>query len=486
AAVASRAALSSITGQFAQINLSQAAPTPEDYAKYTFDLPHERYVGLLKCQLDPNARELETLVVHCEKQKEPAVARSNGKEKGKAKASGKASVPTEDLYEIELLDTVLFPEGGGQASDFGTITPLDSKDNAPVTVREVVRKNLNAVHFCTAPIEPGTRVLVKVDWERRQDLCTQHTAQHLLSAVLEHHFKLPTLGWALSGFPNLSYVELPRCPTSEELEHTERICNALIVEGRRVRVELQLSQDDNRPDSLPVDYIGGVVRTVIIDDLDANPCCGTHFASLAPLQGIHVSPFTTPIRGTNTRVYFLAGPRIAQQLQTSLAAVKEVGQELSCSAEAVSGRVKQVNDNLEETLRREKRLRDEIAEVTAFRMLQEARSKRKDDDAPLVAAHVREEDSTNDMDFLTSVQAKLKDLLANDKSQYIFAVAHSGHTTPSPDGCLLIFGSNDATVSKIADKLKKGESQYGQRLRGGGKGRWQGKLTEGRFRKEQD
>lgn len=111
AAVASRAALSSITGQFAQINLSQAAPTPEDYAKYTFDLPRERYVGLLKCQLDPNARELETLVVRCEKQKEPAVARSNGKEKGKAKASGKALVPTEDLYEIELLDTVLFPEG---------------------------------------------------------------------------------------------------------------------------------------------------------------------------------------------------------------------------------------------------------------------------------------------------------------------------------------------------------------------------------------
>lgn len=111
AAVASRAALTSITGQFAQINLSQAAATPEDYAKYAFELPHERYVGLLKCQLDPNARELETLVVRCEKQKEPAVARSNGKEKGKAKAGGKASTQPVEVYEVELLDTVLFPEG---------------------------------------------------------------------------------------------------------------------------------------------------------------------------------------------------------------------------------------------------------------------------------------------------------------------------------------------------------------------------------------
>lgn len=110
AVVQARAALSSITGQFAQINLSQAAPTPLDYAKYSFELPHERYVGLLKCQLDPNARELETLVVRCEKHKEPLVARSNGKEKGKNKA-GKTPTPSEDLYEVELLDTVLFPEG---------------------------------------------------------------------------------------------------------------------------------------------------------------------------------------------------------------------------------------------------------------------------------------------------------------------------------------------------------------------------------------
>lgn len=111
ALVGSRAApVSSITGQFAQINLSQAAPTPEDYAKYDFQLPHERYVGLLKCQLDPNARELETLVVRCEKHKEPLVARSNGKEKGKNKV-GKTTPLAQELYEIELLDTVLFPEG---------------------------------------------------------------------------------------------------------------------------------------------------------------------------------------------------------------------------------------------------------------------------------------------------------------------------------------------------------------------------------------
>lgn len=125
ATVASRN-LSSITGQFAQISLSQAAPTPEDYAKFDFKLPHERYVGLLKCQLDPNARELETIVVRCEKQKEAPVARSNGKEKGKAKAAGNSSFAPKELYEVELLDTVLFPEGTSTRSSVHGInlTPL--------------------------------------------------------------------------------------------------------------------------------------------------------------------------------------------------------------------------------------------------------------------------------------------------------------------------------------------------------------------------
>lgn len=378
--------------------------------------------------------------------------------------------------------------GGGQASDYGTITALEKPGSTPIQVKEVIRRDLNAVHICTSPLDAGARVLVKVDWERRQDLCTQHTAQHVLSAVLEHHFELPTLGWALSAYPNMSYIELPRCPTPAELEETEQICNALIVEGRRVRIDLQIAQDDNKPDSLPADYIGGVVRTVIIDDLDANPCCGTHFASLSPIQGIHISPFTTPIRGTNTRVYFLAGPRIGQQLSSTLATLKAASSELSCSNDKVDVRVKQMNENLKDTLRREKQLRDEVADFTAFRILEEALAdSRNSSESPLIWAHVREEDSTNDMDFLSAVQFKLKErLVASGTKSYIFALAQSGNSTPSPDGCLLIFASDDNIVTRVADQLRKGETVYKQRLRGGGKGRWQGKLTEGRFRKAQD
>jgi len=166
--------------------------------------------------------------------------------------------------------------------------------------------------------------------------------------------------------------------------------------------------------------------------------------------------------------------------------MKEIGQELSCSVEAASARVKQTNDSLKDTLRRQKRLREEIADYTASRILEKAKTGRATAEEPLIAALVREEDSTNDMDFLTSVQGKIKDRLKGVDTPYILALAQSGHSTPSPDGCLLIFGSDDTTVNKVADRLKKGKTKFGQRLKGGGKGRWQGKLIEGRFKKEQD
>lgn len=384
-------------------------------------------------------------------------------------------------------------------------------------VKEVVRKQLAAIHVCTAPLAVGARVLASVDWSRRHDLSTQHTSQHVFSAVLEHHFDLPTLGWALSAFPGMSYVELPRCPTKEELEQTERICNELIVEGRRVRIQMDLLSDANRPESMPDDYVGssssssegggGVARTVIIDGLDSNPCCGTHYHSLAPLQGIHVSPFTTPIRGTNTRVYFMAGPRIFSQLGTALSTVRAAGAELSCASEDVPSRTKLALDNAKDSLKREKRMREELAEFVAKHILEEAAARRRQSEEgsaataasesppprPLLIAHIREEDSTNDLDFLTSIQFKLKDLLQHHSSSSVVegtrwacALGHVGSTTPNPDGCLMVFASEDAIVQNFSDLLKKGESKLAKRIRGGGRGRWQGKVIEGRLRKASD
>jgi hypothetical protein len=59
---------------------------------------------------------------------------------------------------------------------------------------------------------------------------TQHTAQHLLSALLDTHFSLPTLSWALPAHPSTDpcYVELPRGLSKDEVEKVEAMCNELV------------------------------------------------------------------------------------------------------------------------------------------------------------------------------------------------------------------------------------------------------------------
>ena len=81
--------------------------------------------------------------------------------------------------EVVCKDTVLFPEGGGQNSDRGSINS--------VSVVSVTRRGTEAVHLVVPAVSwlPGTEVKQSLDWARRWDNMQQHSGQHLVSAVLE-------------------------------------------------------------------------------------------------------------------------------------------------------------------------------------------------------------------------------------------------------------------------------------------------------------
>jgi hypothetical protein len=178
-------------------------------------------------------------------------------------------------------------------------------------------------------------------------------------------------------------------------------------------------------------------------------------------------------------VFFLAGPRIIAQLSSSLTSLRLAGTELSCSNEDVAARARLLTDSNREASRKEKRMREEIAESVASKLLVQIKSQSQEE--PVILAHIREEDATNDVDFLSSVQAKLKDGLPASQ-RYAIALGQVGNTASAPDGCVIVFGSEDDVVKKVADTIKKGESKLTKRLKGGGKGRWQGKIVEGRLK----
>ena len=96
------------------------------------------------------------------------------------------AVEVEEGVEIEVDASPLFPGGGGQPPDRGTV------DGAAV-LEVMGHQHLRVRH---API--GDTVKIEVDWGHRFDMMQQHTAQHLLSALALNERAWVTLSFHLS------------------------------------------------------------------------------------------------------------------------------------------------------------------------------------------------------------------------------------------------------------------------------------------------
>lgn len=262
----------------------------------------------LACQQNSYLKELNTSVVSCK----PALI--NTVQQGK-----KVKL---QCYEIILEDTVLFPEGGGQPDDRGSI----SKQTGDVEVIKVERRGATAVHYALDEVTPGSEVIVKVDWERRFDHMQQHTGQHLITAVTDSLFGFKTTSWNLGE--QTSFIELDTPAMSEEqLQKVEQIVNEKIRD--QVPVIPRVFEDKNDPTlkqfrakGLPDDHVG-LVRVCDIDGIDAALCCGTHVSNLTHLQAIKLLG-TEKGKKDKTNLTFVAGNRVLKYLGRSYQAEREL------------------------------------------------------------------------------------------------------------------------------------------------------------------
>lgn len=477
--------------------------TPPDYfnvVSSTLRIPSEPQVaipvGLLACQRDPLLKELKTTVVSCVRSQLPP-ASTNGAKKAK-KSVITPELPPEPLLEVVLHDTVIFPEGGGQPTDTGVITTIS--DGQDWEVVQAKRYGAYAVHYIPVPdgnidaailaFSPGGSVVVflgQKGWDIRYDHMTMHTSQHLLSALLETRLNLPTLSWSLTSYPSPCYVEIPRGMTRDEIMSIQDEANRLVFEGRRVRVEVQeLDEDQEKANehpklengraigkALPNDYTGGVKRVVIIDDVDRNPCCGTHLPSVHNLQ-LFLLPHTEALSRSSTtsaRLYFTAGPRLIAHLTSTHGLVTDTASTLSCGAPSVPERVSQVIDERKRAEKRVVDLESELAKTIASEQVREMKLAARS----IYKKHIhRVDDATNPLGFLNAISVALTEAAAAAGTPYLFVLTSSPSAqTSTSTSVILVFGSEEKTVKEVGEHAK---SKLG--VKGGGKGqRWSGKFN---------
>jgi misacylated tRNA(Ala) deacylase len=197
---------------------------------------------------------------------------------------------------VALDKTVVFPGGGGQPCDEGTLMRLADGRQWPVVS---ARKTGGVVWHETGGDGPlpdvGDFVRVELNWERRYRLMRMHTALHVLCGVVFRDYNALVTGGNMGPDRARMDFEMDSAAfTPERVAEIERSANEELRAGRDVRVQI-LPRDEAfqipdlirtkinlLPEGIPE------VRTVEIVGLDLQADGGTHVQNTREVGGLRV------------------------------------------------------------------------------------------------------------------------------------------------------------------------------------------------------
>lgn len=252
---------------------------------------------------------------------------------------------------VYLDRTAFYPTSGGQPHDCGTL--------ADVAIVDVVDEETRIAHHLAEPLglPVGAMVVGHVDMERRVDHMQQHTAQHLLSALLADRYGWPTVSVHFGDDASTVDVAAADGVEAELLSTIERRANDLALENREVTVSYEdaasatgLRKASDRE---------GTLRIVTIAGLDRSACGGTHVGRTGEIGAILLRR-AERTRG-HTRIEFLAGHRAVRRARADAELLTRSARPLSAAPSDLPVLVEQQQARLVELERERKRLLGELA-----------------------------------------------------------------------------------------------------------------------------
>ena len=184
---------------------------------------------------------------------------------------------------VELDRTVFYPLGGGQAGDTGKLggwRVIDTRKGAD-TVLHILEPG-------AAP-QPGMKVEIEIDWERRYRLMRYHTALHLLGSIV----KAPVTGGRINDDKaHLDFdIEMEKL-IKDEIEQRLNELSTSSVDTKIMWItdaELDARPDLVRTMSVAPPRGEGRVRLLEIPGVDLQACGGTHVKNTAEVGKLSVA-----------------------------------------------------------------------------------------------------------------------------------------------------------------------------------------------------
>jgi misacylated tRNA(Ala) deacylase len=209
-----------------------------------------------------------------------------------------ATITAIDETGIQLDQTVFYPLGGGQAGDAGTFT-LD--DGTKIVIADTRKAKFegatpdDALHVpapgqeaLLARLAAGERVRAEIDWARRHRHMRLHTASHLMCAVLPYAVDgcSITTEYARLDFATVEPIEREQV----EARLAELVAGAHAV-GTEWITDDEMAQRPELVRTMSVKPPMGLgrVRLLRIENVDLQPCGGTHVRNTEEIGSLRVA-----------------------------------------------------------------------------------------------------------------------------------------------------------------------------------------------------
>ena len=237
-------------------------------------------------------------------------------------------------FWVTLDTTAFYPEGGGQACDTGTLG--DAK------VTDVQERGEEVVHLCDKPLEVGSVVAGKVDYERRFDLMQQHAGEHIICGIANRLYGCHNVGFHVGA--DTVTVDLDVFIPWEKLLEIETMANQAVFDDVPLKCWFPAEEELPAVEYRTKKRLDWPVRIVEIPGYDSCACCGLHVKRTGQIGLIKLVSSVKFHQGV--RIEMVCGKRALRWVQGVFEENRQVSQAFSAKLLETGAAARRMNDAL--------------------------------------------------------------------------------------------------------------------------------------------
>lgn len=223
--------------------------------------------------------------------------------------------PTDSGFAVVLDQTLFFPEEGGQCCDVGTL--------GGAAVRHVSIDGGVITHICAYPL--ADEVTGTIDFSRRFRNMQNHSAEHIVSGIVNRRFSYQNVGFHLGA--DVVTMDYDGFLNEEQLSTIEAEANRIVWKNLPILADYPSREVLETLEYRSKKPIDGAVRIVTIPDCDVCACCAPHVAHTGEIGMIKLL-YAERYKG-GCRVYLLAGSDAVRDYSEKSAVLYRLGAALS-------------------------------------------------------------------------------------------------------------------------------------------------------------